>query len=79
MLEQHKGVLPIWLSPVQVNIIPINVKYHDEYCKKIYDILLEEDIRVEYNDSNDRMNKKLQESIKMKNPINIIIGDKNEK
>ena len=75
LLEQFKGVLPIWLSPVQVNIIPINVKYHDEYCKKIYDILLEEDIRVEYNDSSDRMGKKLQESIAMKNPINVIIGD----
>ena len=75
LLEQHKGVLPIWLSPVQVNIIPINVKYHDEYCKKIYDILLEEDIRVEYNNSSDRMGKKLQESIAMKNPINVIIGD----
>ena len=75
LLEQFKGVLPIWLSPVQVNIIPINVKYHDEYCKKIYDLLLEEDIRVEYNNSNDRMGKKLQESIAMKNPINVIIGD----
>ena len=75
ILEQFKGVLPIWLSPVQVNIIPINVKYHDEYCKKIYNLLSEEDIRVEYNDSNDRMGKKLQESIAMKNPINVIIGD----
>ena len=75
LLEQFKGVLPIWLSPVQVNIIPINVKYHDEYCRKIYDLLLEEDIRVEYNNSNDRMGKKLQESIAMKNPINVIIGD----
>ena len=75
LLEQFKGLLPIWLSPVQVNIIPINVKYHDEYCKKVYDLLLEEDIRVEYSDSNDRMGKKLQESIAMKNPINVIIGD----
>ena len=75
LLEQFKGVLPIWLSPVQVNIIPINVKYHDEYCKKIHNLLLEEDIRVEYDDSKERMNKKLQESINMKNPITVIIGD----
>ena len=40
LLEQFKGVLPIWLSPVQVNIVPVNIKYHDEYCKKIYDLLL---------------------------------------
>ena len=75
LLEQFKGVLPIWLSPVQVNIIPINVKYHDEYCKKIYELLLNEDIRVEYDNSLERFNKKLMNSNQMKNPINIIIGD----
>ena len=76
LLEQFKGVLPIWLSPVQVNIIPINVKYHDEYCKKIYELLLNEDIRVEYDNSLERFNKKIMNSNQMKNPINIIIGDK---
>ena len=76
LLEQFKGVLPIWLSPVQVNIIPINVKYHDEYCKKIYELLLNENIRVEYDNSLERFNKKLMNSNQMKNPINIIIGDK---
>ena len=76
LLEQFKGVLPIWLSPVQVNIIPINVKYHDEYCKKIYEQLLNEDIRVEYDNSDERLNKKIMNSNQMKNPINIIIGDK---
>ena len=76
LLEQFKGVLPIWLSPVQVNIIPINVKYHDEYCKKIYELLLNEDIRVEYDNSDERFNKKIMNSNQMKNPINIIIGDK---
>lgn len=76
LLEQFKGVLPIWLSPVQVNIIPINVKYHNEYCKKIYELLLNEDIRVEYDNSDERFNKKIMNSNQMKNPINIIIGDK---
>ena len=75
MLEQFKGVLPIWLSPVQVNIIPVNVKYHDEYCKKIKDILFEEDIRVEYDDSKESMGKKIRNSNIMKNPISVIIGD----
>ena len=41
LLEQTKGVLPIWLSPVQVNIVPINVKYHDEYSKKLKQLLIE--------------------------------------
>ena len=75
LLEQFKGVLPIWLSPVQVNIIPVNVKYHDEYCKKLRDMLLEEDIRVEYDDSKENMGKKIRNSNVMKNPISVIIGD----
>lgn len=75
LLEQFKGVLPIWLSPVQVNIIPVNIKYHDEYCKKIKELLQEEDIRVEYDASDEKLGKKLRNSNIMKNPISVIIGD----
>lgn len=76
LLEQTKGVLPVWLSPVQVNIVPVNMLYHDEYCKKIRDILIDEDIRVEYDDSKESMGKKLRQSNIMKNPYTVIIGDK---
>ena len=76
LLEQFKGVLPIWLSPVQVNIIPVNIKYHDEYCQKIKELLLEENIRVNYDNSKEQMNKKIRESNQLKNPYIIIIGDK---
>ena len=76
LLEQTKGVLPLWLSPVQVNIIPVNMNYHDDYCKKLKEKLLEEDIRVEYDDSEESMNKKIRQSNIMKNPYTIIIGDK---
>ena len=75
LLEQSKGVLPIWLSPVQVNIVPVNVKYHDEYCKKIRDLLDDENIRVEYDDSKEQLGKKIRQSNIMKNPITVIIGD----
>lgn len=75
LLEQFKGVLPVWLSPVQVNIVPVNIKYHDEYCKKIFDILNDEDIRVNYDDSKESMNKKVRQSNIMKNPFIVIIGD----
>jgi threonyl-tRNA synthetase len=75
LLEQFKGVLPIWLSPVQVNIIPVNIKYHDEYCNKLKELMLDNDIRVEYNNSKDKMNKKIMQSIEMKNPYTVIIGD----
>lgn len=75
LLEQFKGVLPIWLSPVQVNIVPVNMKYHDEYCKKLFEILNDEDIRVSYDDSKESMGKKVRQSNVMKNPYTIIVGD----
>lgn len=75
LLEQFKGVLPVWLSPVQVNIVPVNMKYHDEYCQKLKQILIDEDIRVSYDDSKEQIGKKIRQSNVMKNPYTLIIGD----
>lgn len=75
LLEQSKGILPIWLSPVQVNIVPINVKYQGEYCEELKQLLIDEDIRVGYDDSEERFNKKIMNSNVMKNPYTLIIGD----
>ena len=75
LLEQSKGILPIWLSPVQVNIVPINVKYQGEYCENLKQLLIDEDIRVGYDDSEERFNKKIMNSNVMKNPYTLIIGD----
>ena len=75
LLEQFKGVLPVWLSPVQVNIVPVNVKYHDEYCRKIKKILEDEDIRVEYDNGSESMSKKIKMSVDMKNPYTLVIGN----
>ena len=76
LLESFGGVLPLWLSPVQVNILPVNVNYHDEYCREIYDLLLDEDIRVEYDNSNESLGKRVRNSNMMKNPYTLIIGNK---
>lgn len=75
LLEQSKGVLPVWLSPVQVNIVPINSKYQGQYCEKLKQLLIDEDIRVSYDDSEERFNKKIMQSNIMKNPYTLIIGD----
>ena len=75
LLEQFKGVLPIWLSPVQVNIIPVNNEAHYSYCKELMDKLLEEDIRVEIDNSEETLNKKIKVSNDMKNPYTVVIGN----
>ena len=51
------------------------MKYHDEYCQKLKQILVDEDIRVSYDDSKEQMGKKIRQSNVMKNPYTLIIGD----
>ena len=78
ILEETKGVLPVWLSPVQVNIIPVNNEYHLEYAKEIYELLDKENIRVKLDDRNEKLSYKMRESQTKKVPYTLILGD-NEK
>ncbi len=76
ILEETKGALPTWLSPVQVNIIPVNNNYHLEYAKEIYKMLKDASIRVELDDRDEKLSYKMRESQTKKIPITLILGDK---
>ena len=76
ILEETKGALPTWLSPVQVNVIPVNNEYHLEYSKKIKELLKQNNIRVELDDREEKLGYKMREAQIKKIPINIILGDK---
>ena len=76
ILEETKGALPVWLAPVQVNIIPVNNEYHLEYAKEIEKMLEEANIRVKLDDHNEKLTYKMRESQTKKVPYTIIIGDK---
>ena len=75
-LEETKGVLPIFLSPVQCNIVPVNNEYHLDYSNKVQNLLREANIRVELDSRDEKMNYKLRESITRKIPFTLILGDK---
>ena len=75
-LEETKGILPLWLSPVQVNIVPVNNEYHLDYSKEVFGLLKDNNIRVELDDRDEKMNYKLRESITRKIPLTLILGDK---
>jgi threonyl-tRNA synthetase len=75
LLEHTSGDLPIWLAPIQVNIIPISDK-HIDYSRKLSKLLLNEDIRVKIDESNERLGQKIRNSELQKVPVMIIIGDK---
>lgn len=77
-LEETKGCLPVWLSPVQVDIIPVNNEFHLEYCVQLYNLLKERNIRVKLDDRDEKLGYKLRESSLKKVPYTIIIGDKEQ-
>lgn len=75
LLEQNKGVFPLWLAPVQVVIIPINPLEHGIYCEKITHELEQNLIRVEFDNSDDRLAKRIRDAQIQKIPYQVIIGD----
>ena len=77
-LEETKGVLPTWLAPTQVVIMPVNSEYQGEYAKEVYDLLKKNKIRVELDDRNEKLGYRLRESQIKKIPYTLVLGD-NEK
>ena len=76
ILEETKGILPLWLAPTQINIIPVNNDYHLEYANSIKNILEENNIRVKLDDRNEKLSYKMREAQIKKIPISLILGDK---
>ena len=76
ILEETKGALPLWLAPVQVNIIPVNNEFHLEYATLIKDMLLSHGIRVNLDSRNEKLSYKMRESQTRKIPLTLVIGDK---
>ncbi|ACF07469.1 Threonine--tRNA ligase [Metamycoplasma arthritidis] len=76
LLEQTKGVLPYWLSPRQVTILPIVDEVND-YCQKLYEEFIDLGINANVDLRSERINKKIREAQLLKTKFIIVIG-KNE-
>ena len=76
ILEETKGVLPAWLAPIQLNVIPVNNQYHLNYAEEIYKELKELGFRVELDDREEKLGYKMRESVMKKIPYSIILGQK---
>jgi threonyl-tRNA synthetase len=75
MIEHFAGAFPLWLSPVQVIILPIS-EHQKEYAETILKTLKDSDIRVELDDSNESLGKRIRNAKMSKVPYVIVIGDK---
>ena len=75
LLEHYAGAFPVWLSPVQVAVIPISEK-HTEYGRKVTQQLQEAGVRVHLDDRNEKMNAKVREHALQKVPFVLVVGEK---
>ncbi|MBQ9010069.1 MAG: threonine--tRNA ligase [Clostridia bacterium] len=76
LIEETKGVFPVWLAPVQVKVLPVSDKSMD-YAEKVYAALRERRIRVELDDRNEKIGYKIRYARQEdKVPYMIILGEK---
>jgi threonyl-tRNA synthetase len=75
LIEHYAGAFPVWLSPVQVAMIPISER-HAEYANKVADQLKAIGVRVQVDARNEKMNAKIREHAMQKVPFLLVVGDK---
>jgi len=75
LIEQYAGAFPVWLSPVQVQLISVG-KRHQKYAQQIAEQFKEENIRLELKDDNETVSKKIRDGKLQKIPYLLIVGDK---
>jgi threonyl-tRNA synthetase len=75
LIEHTAGQFPLWLAPVQVQIIPVTTK-HNASAKKLLKTLSEAGLRVYLDDANETVGYKIRKAEKQKAPYMIVIGDK---
>lgn len=75
LLEHTAGRFPLWLAPEQAVILPISEKFND-YAYEVAKQLNDRDIRVEVDDRNEKIGKKIRESELKRIPYMLIVGEK---
>lgn len=78
LIEEYKGVFPLWLAPVQIKVLPVNLNYHEQYTNEIVNKLKREGIRVEADLRDEKLGYKIREAQTNKIPYSLVLGD-NEK
>jgi threonyl-tRNA synthetase len=75
LIEQYAGAFPFWLSPIQVEILPISEKYLS-YAEKVKEIFDQVNIRNHLNDDHKTLSYKIRQSVLQKIPYQVIIGER---
>ena len=76
LIEHFAGAFPMWLSPVQINVIPVNNEYHLDYARELFKNLQNDGLRVEIDEREEKLGYKMRESVMKKIPYTLVIGQK---
>ncbi|MDW8294297.1 MAG: threonine--tRNA ligase [Aquificaceae bacterium] len=76
LLEHYAGLLPLWLAPVQVRLIPISPDKHGAYAKEVEAYLRDRGIRVEIDLREERLNARIRDAELQKVPYILVVGDR---
>ncbi len=77
IIENYAGSFPLWLAPVQVEVIPVSEKFAD-YARRVTEQLLDAGARVHVNLSDDRVGYKIREASLKRIPYAIVVGEKEQ-
>jgi len=77
MIEHFGGAFPLWLAPVQMQIVPVAEKFND-YAFELKKRFSQQDLRASVDDSSDSFSKKIRNAEMMKVPYILIVGEKEE-
>lgn len=75
LIEHFSGNFPVWLSPVQVKVIPVRDN-HNDYAKEVFSKLKSAGIRAEFDDRDENLGKKIRAAKVDLTPYFLVIGDK---
>ncbi|NPB07082.1 MAG: threonine--tRNA ligase [Aquificae bacterium] len=77
LLEHHAGLLPFWLSPTQVAVLPVADRHHD-YARRLAELLTAEGFRAEADLSGERLGAKIRKAELTKVPVVLVVGDREQ-
>jgi threonyl-tRNA synthetase len=75
LIEHYAGAFPLWLAPIQIQVIPVG-KDHWKTARKLQKMLVAEGIRSAYDELRETVGYKIRKAEKMKVPYMLVIGDK---
>ncbi len=74
LIEHYAGAFPVWLAPVQAVVLPITDAHH-AYARGLVDRMRDAGLRVEFDDRNEKVNRKIRDAEERRIPYMLVVGD----